>query len=80
MNILKDLSNDLCEGLHLLSNNTYHMSTKDVSVVVRMLHSVAERLHGEILYAEDISRMAESQEYRMVAKAEAESYLEEKVI
>ena len=38
MNILKDLSNDLCEGLHLLSNNTYHMSTKDVYVVVRMLH------------------------------------------
>ena len=56
------------------------MSSKDVAVVVRMLHSVAERLHGEILYAEDIARMAESQEYRIIAKAEAESYLEEKVI
>jgi hypothetical protein len=80
MNIINDLSNDLCEGLQLLSSNTYHMSSKDVAVVVRMLHSVAERLHGEILYAEDIERMSEEEEYRMVAKAEAESYLEEKVI
>lgn len=77
MSIINDLTTDLCDGLQLLSNNTYHMSSKDITLVVRMLHSVAERLHGEILYAEDMEHMAEQLEYASIAKSEADSYYEE---